>query len=110
MSAYNTVTAELACPRCGAVSQVHCQFKFGHTRQLRYRLGDTLQWGGNDHGKPGQHHVVVDGCVEGPCPACRHDGDWDVYVHVKENVIHGVEKDDGRFLRALIEKGYAELE
>ena len=69
MGAFNTITAPVACPNCGVVSEFEVQFKYGDVWQHHYRVGDPLRWGGNDVGQPGFQEVVVEG-IGGPCPAC----------------------------------------
>lgn len=96
MSAFNTVTAKAKCPSCNNEVIAQVQFKYGKTRQINYQLGDFLQWGGNDIGMRGKHHVVVDGAIETECRKCRR-GEWNVYVHIQENSIVLVENADGRF-------------
>jgi hypothetical protein len=97
MSAYNIVSAKLRCPTCTSDVAVSVQFKFGNTRQLHYETGDAIRWGGNDIGQPGNRHVVVDGVVAGPCPGCRVDGEWNVYVHIENDRITRVENATGQF-------------
>jgi hypothetical protein len=70
MSAFNTVYALVACPRCGAKHEFDVQFKFGDTWQHIYRVGDYLRWGGNDVGAPGCEAIVVEG-IGGTCPNCN---------------------------------------
>ena len=93
MGSFNVVHADVACPRCGTVNHVGVQFKYGHTYQLEYSVGDELQWGGNDIGKPGHHRVVVLGIAEEDCQSCRFgsDDDWDVYVQLQDDRIIAVE-------------------
>jgi hypothetical protein len=97
MSAFNTVSADLVCPSCGASAAVTVQFKYGNTWQFHYSVGDILKWGGNDVGERGRRHVVVDGVVEGACPNCRVSVEWDAYVHVKDDRIVRVAAADGEF-------------
>jgi hypothetical protein len=87
MSAYNTVIIDLGCKCCGSVSTRTVQFKFGNARQLEYRVGDVLAWGGNDIGVAGQLSVVVDGVVEGSCRSCGLDKEWSVYVQLERDRI-----------------------
>lgn len=102
MGAFNTLIAELHCPRCGQAFEDRVQFKYGDTWQFEYRLGDTLRWGGSDFGKPGAKKVVVDGCPENGCPECGLGATaqrpfWDLYVMVLDDVLSAVETTDGRF-------------
>jgi hypothetical protein len=97
MGAFNTVTADLACPRCGRASTRTVQFKYGSTWQLSYAIGDTLSWGGNDHGRPGARRVVLDGAVESPCPKCEDDSELNAYIFLECDRIASVAPDDGAY-------------
>lgn len=72
MSAFNTVRGEAICPSCGRREIFEVQFKYGHTWQLHYQLGDTLRWGGNDIGVPSAKKVAVEG-IGDKCSSCGHD-------------------------------------
>lgn len=102
MSAYNTVSAKLKCPSCNSEVSVQVQFKFGNTWQFHYEIGDSLRWGGNDVGKPGSKHVVVDGILAQACPVCQYDDEWNVCVHVEDGRITRLENATGQidFVRA----------
>jgi hypothetical protein len=69
MGAFNTLNAQTSCPICGRTGIFDIQFKYGHTWQLDYEIGDRLRWGGNDKGIPGHTKVLVEG-IGGPCPHC----------------------------------------
>jgi len=94
MGAFNTVAAELHCPRCGTSSEVRVQFRYGRTWQLAYSVGDTLEWGGNDVGDRATPRVVVEGVVEEACPHCGFD-DWDAHVFVEMGLITRVKSAAG---------------
>src|SRR5262249_15022336 len=103
MSAYNTVSAKLVCPSCGALVDVVVQFKYGNTWQLHYKVGETLKWGGNDVGEREKRLVVVDGVVEKHCAHCGYgesgrgaDQEWNTYVVIEHDRITGVENASGR--------------
>ena len=87
MSAYNIAIVNLPCKRCDVTSTRVVQFKYGNVRQLEYRVGDSLLWGGNDIGVPGRLSVVVDGIVEGKCSNCGFDREWSVYVYLERDRI-----------------------
>lgn len=110
MSAYNTVSAEIACPSCSSQVKVNVQFKYGNTWQLRYEVGDNLKWGGNDVGERGLRHVVVDGVVEDACPKCNYGKEWNVYVDVERDRITRVENANGRFDFAKVGSNYIPIE
>jgi endogenous inhibitor of DNA gyrase (YacG/DUF329 family) len=97
MGAFNTVSIRLKCPSCGIPITMPVQYKYGDTWQLNYELGDIIKWGGNDEGERGHCHVVVDGIATGKCPECGHDNERDIYVHIENDRIAGVENADGRF-------------
>jgi hypothetical protein len=95
MSAFNTVKAKAKCPQCSAVVNVVVQFKYGNTWQHEYNLGDILRWGGNDVGDPKARLVIVDGVAEGACSHCGFNGDWNLYVSVRNGRLEQVETADG---------------
>lgn len=96
MGAFNTVTAEVPCPKCRARSVLEIQFRFGATWQYRYSLGQTLLWGKNDIGDEGRDAAVL-GIVVGPCPTCGFDDDWDVVVVVRTGALTEIAPLDGPF-------------
>lgn len=90
MGFFNTLFAEIPCPDCGKKHEARIQFKFGHTRQLQYRIGDTITWmGGNDIGSPDLNEVKAYGIIESQtCPFCNKSNIAEEYdIFVKENVI-----------------------
>jgi hypothetical protein len=88
MGAFNTVIAEVVCPKCRKWSEFQIQFKYGNTWQHAYRIGEKLQWGGNDIGLPGKNKVKVES-IGGPCPQCGIDAiEFDVIVEA--DIITGV--------------------
>jgi hypothetical protein len=98
------------------------QFKYGNTWQLHYKVGEELQWGGNDVGEQGRSDVVVDGIVETQCSNCGYGGpwfhekaegsgwrageEWNVYVRVEHDRITCVENANGRFNFAKLGSNY----
>jgi hypothetical protein len=70
VSAYHTLVVTAACPNCRTQQEFEIQFKFGNTWQLRYTLGESLAWGGNDIGSPGLKRVLAEG-IGGPCANCH---------------------------------------
>lgn len=72
MGAFNMVYDNLKCPICGQVELFEIQFKFGDCWQNEYKIGDTIEWGGNDKGIPGCEEVIVQ-AIGGPCPNCGED-------------------------------------
>jgi hypothetical protein len=80
MGAFNTLISEAPCPHCGLTGLFEVQFKYGHTWQLRYAIGDAIAWGGNDVGVPGYRRVRVE-AISGPCSHCGVDGlEFDIIV------------------------------
>jgi hypothetical protein len=80
MSAFNTVRAECRCTACGKIGIFDVQFKYGHTWQIRYAVGDVLKWGGNDVGVEDAKKVRVE-AIGGPCSNCGADGlEFDVFL------------------------------
>ena len=71
MGNFNVLVANIKCSNCGNIYEGRIQFKYGHTRQVEYKIGDILQWGGNDIGKPGVKKVKVYGILESDmCSIC----------------------------------------
>jgi len=92
MSSFNILIAEIRCPDCSKDHEARIQFKFGNTWQLKYRIGDTIKWGGNDIGSPDLKKVKVYGIIESTtCPFCNRDNIAEEYdIFIKENVIINV--------------------
>lgn len=95
MGAFNTVFLEWNCPSCHSVVELRVQFKYGDTWQHEYRVGERVEWGGNDVGRPGRRRVVVDGVGEA-CPRCGH-ADCDFYVLIEQDVISSVVPASGTY-------------
>lgn len=95
MSAFNMLLAAAPCPRCTRVFDVEIQFKYGDVWQHRYRLHDVLQWGGNEYGVRWPGRVVVEGTAASACPECGFDGEWDLYIHLVDDVFVAVTVADG---------------
>jgi hypothetical protein len=89
--------------------EIPIQFKYGKVWQLKYKVGDDLQWGANIIGKRGAKHVVVDGVAE-KCPNCQHDDEWNVYIHIENDRLSYVENANGRFDFARSGSNYIVLE
>jgi hypothetical protein len=73
----------MECNNCKTSYSVSIQFKFGDTWQHEYKLGDYVQWGGNDIGKPNSRLVKVYGIAEtNSCPKCgeKFDEEFDIIV------------------------------
>ncbi|MBI2193394.1 MAG: hypothetical protein HYU36_15575 [Planctomycetes bacterium] len=79
MSAFNTLRVKTVCPSCKTEVDIRLQFKYGDTWQHEYQLGDALEWGGNDIGKPGMKNVALDAVAES-CPKCGFSdiGDFEI--------------------------------
>ncbi|MGE0787633.1 MAG: hypothetical protein AB7S26_18300 [Sandaracinaceae bacterium] len=86
------------------------QYKFGGVWQHYYRIGDTIQWDGNDVGSQGTQRVVAYGVADAGCPVCGYEGDWDFYVLFEHDQIVGVEAADGRYDFMRAGATYLELE
>lgn len=89
MGAYNTVTAKLICPRCGALNDAVVQFKLGQLWQHKYRIGDRLIVGKDAEASPGT--TCTDGIAEDPCVMCQfglaNEEEWDCDVRVENGFI-----------------------
>ncbi len=97
MSAFNIVRGQTVCPSCSSMVEVVAQFKFGSVWQHEYRIGDQLQWGRNDRGKRGIHHVVVDAVTESDCPQCGISKEWDLYLHIERDLLVRLELANGKY-------------
>lgn len=101
---------EFTCERCGAAHR-DAQFRFGHTRQLTYRLGEAISWlDGNAVGEPGHTLVVLAGWVP-DCPpragrgaSGPYDGLLGIAVH--RDVLIAVGRLPERFLPVLEAEPY----
>jgi hypothetical protein len=91
MAAFNTVErVDEVCPRCTRHITRAVQFKFGDTWQHVYKIGDHVDWGGNDVGEEGRQLVTVHGYPE-PCPVCGHVPEGLSYdVIIQSDVIRDV--------------------
>lgn len=113
MSAYNIVIVRQYCHDTGKAVEVGVQFKYGDTWQHKFRVGDTILWGGNDVGVLGAKRVVIDGIGE-PCPACGFgegpDQDAGYEVWVSNDVITCVQPATGTYDFARSDSAYILLE
>jgi len=83
MGLFNILTANVACPICAESARFdNIQFRYGHTRQIRFGIGDTLIWNGNNVGQPGRSCLFVPG-IGGPCPHCQT-----TYVYFIIKIVH----------------------
>src|SRR5687768_5264007 len=110
MGAFNRLLTTVACPRCGGETTLAIQFKYGDTWQYDYRLGDSLRWGGNDVGKPGQRRVVVDGIAES-CAMCGASFPVEDYeILIEGDKIVSVKPATGSYDFAVIGENYIVLD
>ncbi|WP_419995885.1 hypothetical protein [Streptomyces boninensis] len=90
---YNSLTAELRCPRCGEQCTVDIQFAFGLLDFREYSLGSRVEWGTkglrNPNGRPPNGTYADEGYAE--CQCCHKDY-W-VWIRVDADVIVSVEVD-----------------
>ena len=89
-----------------AGTPLRIQFKFGDCWLFEYVMGDTLRWGGNDHGRPGIRHAAVYGSE-----AAQH-GRRKYVIHVHSDVIAACEPMDDEWRSAFssIEEEYIVVE
>jgi hypothetical protein len=90
MGAYNKLITDCACPFCGHQQPWTIQFQYGDCWQYDYKLGDVLQWGGNEKGENVGGYVRTDGITEESCQACGYDG-VAAAIYFRDNVIVQVE-------------------
>lgn len=93
MGFFNTLITDLTCPKCGAKNELRIQYKYGHTRQLYYKMGDTITWErANDIGNPALTKVKASGIAESTtCTSCNAEcnpEDYDVFIY--NNVITAI--------------------
>ena len=96
MGTYNTLDAEMACPRCGETSRMEIDLYFGYRRLLRYHLGSKYTWdigkSVKNGGRPDNGTMLGEGYAE--CPVCTRD--FFVNVTVVEDVLTSVAPDTSR--------------
>ena len=84
MGSYNILIAQVKCSICDSSYEGKIQFRYGNTLQFKYRIGDRLQWGGNQVSTPDEKKVKVYGIVESdPCPVCgkeNKDNEFDLLI------------------------------
>jgi len=95
MGAFNTVTIYHECANCGHKIPLNVQFKYGDVWQHHYQIGDILQWGKNNIGKPGHKRVVAEAYSE-DCSFCGNPGQ-DYEVWLENDQIIGVKPAEGKF-------------
>lgn len=93
MGIYNELEIITSCPRCGVMSQVEVEFRFGLINLDRYRLGDTLRWTGAGTPRPRKRPPNGDFDGEGyaECPICHKDF-W-MTIHIRQDIIVSAEVD-----------------
>ena len=86
MGLYNTLVADILCPGCSSTITVEAQFKYGNVREMRiYAVGESLNWGLIQYGKPGAKRVVVSAELD-PCPSCHRELEDYVVVIVQDRI------------------------
>jgi len=84
MGSYNTLITDIKCSNCNASFEGKIQFRYGNTVQLKYRIGDKVEWGGNQIGHPNERKVKVYGILESEqCPVCgkeNENNEFDIFV------------------------------
>jgi hypothetical protein len=93
MGAFNTVYAEVQCPRCGASAEMAIDLYFGLRYQLTYHLGDTYCWSERkipkDSRRPEGGNLDGEGYTE--CPICNKD--FFLVVEVRSDTLERVRPD-----------------
>ena len=87
MRAFNMVMVAWKDQMSGFTIDLRIQFKFCDTWQNYYRVGDQIEWGGNNIGPKNAEYVLVDGCVDGQASIGVGE---DFEVHIHANVIEKV--------------------
>lgn len=84
MGAFNILQADVQCSYCKKEYETAIQFKFGDTWQLKYKIYDMIQWGGNDIGERNLQKVKVYGISEkSNCSVCGNINlniEFDIYI------------------------------
>jgi hypothetical protein len=84
MGSYNILIADIKCSNCNASYEGKIQFRYGNTVQLKYRIGDKVEWGGNQIGNPNERKVKVYGILESEqCPVCANENknnEFDIFI------------------------------
>lgn len=103
MGFYNILHLKVKCGNCSIEYDGKIQFKFGHTRQLKYNIGEAIIWkGANDIGIPGIPKIKVYGILEdfGTCPHCNlsePDPGREYDIFIENDIILGAEEIDNAF-------------
>ena len=108
MGAFNTLNVVQICPSCKEKVKFRIQFKYGDTWQHEYKIGDQIQWGGNDIGKPGLKRVVLDGTAE-HCPKCGYE-DIDYEILIGHDKIISVQQASNKYDFVGIQESYIVIE
>jgi len=101
LGAFNILKVSLQCESCRHTYPANIQFKFGHTWQIEYEVGDRVKWGGNDIGFANTPYVKVYGIAESSvCPSCQKANNDEFDMIVKNDLIVGLEtlEDINRYL------------
>ena len=93
MSTYNLLRATVTCPRCGQTSAMAIETFFGYGNLIEYGIGDRVTWHTGKSTKHGGRptHGNLDGEGYTVCPLCHRD--FFLKVHVRSDIIVGVEPD-----------------
>jgi hypothetical protein len=108
MGAFNTVTIDYKCQKCGQMISMIIQFKYGDVWQHQYRVGDMIKWNKNNVGEPGHKRVVIEAFSE-DCPICGNLGQ-DFEVWLENDRIIDVKPSGGEFDFVHREEPYIILE
>jgi hypothetical protein len=97
MSLFNVLQLETSpkCNRCGESPSRFISFRYGHVRQVTYRIGDRIRWDDtrNDIGDSALRCVEAFGLDMG-CDRCGLDSDATYRVRIVNGVIEGVRLTD----------------
>lgn len=85
---------QVHCPHCENDSNRTLQFKFGSKDLTRYRVGDSIHWGGSDEGVKGVQKAFVEGWLD-VCPKCHADDDVSYDIEIQNDVIVSVVPSSG---------------
>lgn len=95
MAAFNILEINsVICPRCHSKTSAEAEFRFGFTNQDRYKMGETLEWGGKGkgHKQPENGNYTGEGYIQ--CEVCNKDF-W-IKIKIEQDIIKGFEVDSAK--------------
>ncbi|NLE03240.1 MAG: hypothetical protein GX638_00355 [Crenarchaeota archaeon] len=96
MTVYNILNEKIPCPFCLEMVENGIEMYVGKGDLSEYRVGDRVEWNKGKSvskgGRPPEGNADIEGYVE-----CEHCGrDFFVIVHIRNDIIIGVEFDTNK--------------